>query len=144
MGMGAGRFAALGAVSILGVLAASPGSAAAAADPLVVEHRGAQAVVELSPFRLSFKDASTGRTVLRQVPGTPVPAPGVRLLPTRAGQQEVMGAQAYQPMGFQVGGEAKVPSAYPNLRVSPEVTCTSSSRAPRVSATICANAVWCP
>ena len=40
--------------------------------------------------------------------------------------------------------EAKVPTAYGILRVSPVVISTSSKRTPRVSATICAKAVWWP
>ena len=40
--------------------------------------------------------------------------------------------------------EAKVPTAYGILRVSPVVISTSSNRTPRVSATICAKAVWWP
>ena len=40
--------------------------------------------------------------------------------------------------------EANVPTAYPNRRVSPVVTSTSSRRTPSSSAMIWANTVWWP
>jgi sulfoquinovosidase len=85
---------------------------APAAEPLVVDADGAQAVIELAPFGVSFRDADTGRTVLRQAPGGARPAPGVALMPVRQGGSEVAGTSSYQPLGFQVGGQAKAGSAF--------------------------------
>ncbi len=93
------------------VAAASTPAAAQVPAQLVVEAEGAQAIVETSPFRLSFRDGATGNVVLRQVPGSPVPAASAKLLPSRVGQQEVAGAPPYLPLGFQVGGEAEAPGA---------------------------------
>jgi sulfoquinovosidase len=73
---------------------------------VTVESGGARAVIERSPFRMTFLRAD-GDVALQQVPND-LPAPGAHATTDKdvLGFDAVPEAAAYQPFAFEVGGEA--------------------------------------
>jgi alpha-glucosidase len=77
-------------------------------DRVVVEARGASAVVDRSPFRISFRDAS-GRTLLSQVPNSRQSALGLpeTLDPEPFALERLPDNATYAPLGFEIGREER-------------------------------------
>ncbi len=76
------------------------------AEQVVVSTDGARAVIQRAPFRIEFQDGA-GRPVLRGVDNAREGAtPAVRVDPEPLGTDNLADAARYQPLSFELGGEA--------------------------------------
>lgn len=94
---------ALAASAALTAVPAAEGAVQIGDRQVVVQGRGARAVIDRAPLRIAFQDGA-GRTVLQQVqPGPPQPTGGVT--PEPLGFDAMPEPRAYAPFAFEVGGE---------------------------------------
>jgi sulfoquinovosidase len=100
-----------GAEAFCPVYADGPGNGSAViiGEQIIVQDADARAVIERNPFRLKFVDPVTGETVLQQVPqGLPAPQPIGNADPEPGGFDFLPEHAVYEPLSFEVGGEADV------------------------------------